>query len=77
MPCKMTGKNFKPQLPMAEVNYLPLTEKPNQEFQLDFIVQKKFKQGRIFILVSKDRYSRWSAACICETPTQAKRQKAF
>ena len=64
-----TRKNKKSQLPMTEVNFLPPTEKPNQEIQLDFIGPIRFKQRRFFILVSKDRYSGWSAACICETPT--------
>ena len=31
IPSKMTCKNNKPQLPMTDVNYLPPTEKRNQE----------------------------------------------
>ena len=62
----MSGKSIKPQLPMTEINYLPPVEKPNQETQLDFIGQIRFKHRRFYILISIDRYSRWPAACICE-----------
>ena len=65
----MAGKNIKPQLPMTEINYLPPAEKTNQEIQLDFIGPIRFKHRRFYIFLSIDRYSRWPAACICETPT--------
>ena len=68
IPCKMAGKNIKPQLPMVEINYLPPGEKTNQEIQLDFIESIKFEHRRFYILLSIDRYSRWPAACICEAP---------
>ena len=68
IPCRMTGKSIKPQIPMTEINYLPLVEKPNQEIQLDFVGPIRFKHRRFYILVSIDRYSRWPAACICEAP---------
>ena len=68
-PCKMAGKNIKPQIPMTEINYLPPVEKTNQEIQLDFIGPKRSKHRRFYILLSIDRYSRWPAACICESPT--------
>ena len=61
---------------MTEVNYIPPTEKPNQEIQLDFVGPMRFKQRRFFILVSIDRYSGWPAAWICETPT-CKTGKSF
>ena len=53
---------------MSEINYLPPTDKQNEEIQLDFIGPIRFKQRRFFILISIDRYSRWPAACICEAP---------
>ena len=68
IPFKMTGKSIKPQIPMSEINYLPPTDKPNEEIQLDFIGPIRFQQRRFFILISIDRYSRWPAACICEAP---------
>ena len=74
--CNRTGKNIKSQLTMTEVNYLPPTKKPNQGIQLDFIGPRRPKQRRFFMLVSTDRYSRWPAACICETPTD-KTAKSF
>ena len=46
IPCKMAGKNIKPQLPLTEINYLPLVEKRNQEIQLDFIGPIRFKHRR-------------------------------
>ena len=64
----MTGKSIEPQVPMSEMNYLPPTDKPNEEIQLDFIGPIRFKQRRFFISISIDRYSRWPAACICEAP---------
>ena len=51
---------------MSEINYLQPTDKPNEEIQFDFIGPIRFKQRRIFILISIDRYSRWPAACICK-----------
>ena len=69
IPCKMVDKNNKPQLPMTEINYLPPAESNNQEIQLDFIEPIRFKHRRLFISISIDRYSRWPAASICETPT--------
>ena len=69
IPCKMAGKNIKPQLPMTEINYLPPVEKTNQEIQLDFIGPIRFKHRRFYKSPSIDRYSRWPAACICEAPT--------
>ena len=64
----MAGKSIKPQIPMSEINYLPPTDKPNDEIQLDFIDAIRFKERRFFIYISIDRYSRWPAACICEAP---------
>ena len=72
----MAGKSIKPQIPMSEINYLPTTDKPNEEIQLDFIGPIRFKPGRFFILISIDRYSRWPAACICEVPN-GKTAKTF
>ena len=69
IPCKMAGKNIRPQLPMTEINYVPPAEKTNQEIQLDFIGPIRFKHRRFYILLSIDRYSRWPAASICEAPT--------
>ena len=69
IPCKMAGKNIKPQLPMSEINYLPLAEKTNQEIQLNFIGPIRFEHRRFYILLSIYRYSRRPAACICEAPT--------
>ena len=58
IPCKMNGKSIKPQIPMSEKNYLPPTDKPNEEIQLDFIGPFRFKQRIFFILISIDRYRR-------------------
>ena len=69
IPCKMAGKNFKPQLPMTEINYLPPAENNKQEIQLDFIEPIRIKHRRFFIVISIDQYSRWPVASICETPT--------
>ena len=70
IPCKMAGMNIKAQLPMNEFNCLPPEEKTTQQIQLDFIGPIRLKHRRFFILKSIDRYSRWPAACICETPNE-------
>ena len=75
IPCKMSGKSRKSQIPMAEIIYLPPVEKPNEEIQLDFIGPIRFKHRRFYI-ISIDRYSRWPAACIFEAPT-SKTAKIF
>ena len=69
IPCKMSSKSIKPQLPTTETNYLPPVEKPNQEIHLEFTGPIRFKNPRFYIIISSDRYSRWTAACICEAPT--------
>ena len=61
---------------MSEINYLPPTDKPNEEIQLEFIGPIRFKQRRYLILITIDRYSRWPAACICEVPN-GKTAKTF
>ena len=55
-------------------NYLPPVEKTIEEIQLDFFGPIRFKHRRFYIFISKDRYSRWQAACIWKMPT-GKRQK--
>ena len=37
IPCKLSGKNFKPDIPNTETNNLPRLDEPNEEIQLDFI----------------------------------------
>ena len=49
IPCKMAGKNLKPQLPMTEIKYLQPTEKNNQEIQLDIIGPIRFKPAILHI----------------------------
>ena len=56
-PYKMAGKNFKSQLPMTEINYLPPVEKTNQEFQWDYIGPIRFKHRSFYILLSIDQYN--------------------
>ena len=37
VPCKISGRNVKPDIPSMEKNQLPLFGKPKEELQLDFI----------------------------------------
>ena len=76
IPCKMSGKSIKPQMPMTEISYSPPVEKPNEEIQLDFVGPIRFNYRRLYILISIDQYSRWPAACIYEAPT-SKTAKVF
>ena len=64
LPCKMSGKNIKPNLPSTETNRLPLLDNPNEEIQLDFICPTE-NNRRFYILLSKDRYSKWPATSFC------------
>ena len=75
IPCKMTGKSIKPNIPMTEVNFLPPLSEPNTEIQLDFIGPIRFKHRKFYILLSMDRYSKWPAAAICKTPNAKSAEK--
>ena len=67
VPCKMAGKNIKPNIPSTEKNQLPPLNKPNEEIQLDFIGPITEKNRRFYILHSMDRFSKWPAASFCES----------
>ena len=66
IPCKMSGKNIKPNLHNTEKNQLPALDKPNEEIQLDFIGPFTERNQRFFILLSMDRFSKWPAASLCK-----------
>ena len=65
LPCKMSGKNIKPNIPSSEKNSLPPLNNPNEEIQLDFIGPNTERNRRFYILLSMDRYSKWPAASFC------------
>ena len=65
LPCKMSGKNIKPNIPNTEKNSLPLLNIPNEEIQLDFIGPITERNRRFYILLSVDRCSKWPAASFC------------
>ena len=65
LPCKMSGKNIKPNLPSTETNSLPPLDNPNEEIQLDFIGPMTENNRRFYILLSMDRYKKWPAASFC------------
>ena len=67
IPCKLSGKNLKPNLPKTEQNHLPPLNAPNEEIQLDFIGPITEGNRRFYILLSIDRYSKWPAASLCKT----------
>ena len=67
IPCKLFGKNNKPNLPKLEQNNLPPLSAPNEEIQLDFIGPITDQNRRFYILLSMDRYSKWPAASLCKT----------
>ena len=66
IPCKLSGKNLKPNLPKTEQNHLPPLNLPNEEIQLDFIGTITKENRRFHILLSIDRYSKWPAASLCK-----------
>ena len=65
IPCKMSGKNIKPDKPSTETNHLPRLETPNEEIQLDFIGPSTVDNRRFHILQSMVRFSEWPAARFC------------
>ena len=62
LPCKMSSKNIKPNIPNTEKNSLPPLNNPNEEIQLEFIGPITQLKRRFYILLSMDRYSKWPAA---------------
>ena len=65
LPCKMSGKNIRPNVPSTEKNSLLPLNIPNEEIQLDFIGPITERNRRFYILLSMDRYSKWSAENYC------------
>ena len=66
IPCKMSGKSIKPNIPYTEKNNLPPVSNPNEEIQLDFIGPITENNRRFYILLSIDRFSKWPAASFCK-----------
>ena len=64
IPCKLSGKNLKTDIPRMEQNRLPPLSSPNEEIQLDFIGTITEENRRFYILLSMDRYSKWPAASL-------------
>ena len=77
IPCRMSGKNIKPNLPSTEKNRLPRLNSPNEEIQLDFIGPLNVNNRKLFILLSVDRYSKWPAACLTKSPNPRNGGKIF
>ena len=67
VPCKMSGKSNKPNIPSTEVSQLPTVNTPNEEIQMDFIGPISEKNQKFYILLSMDRFSKWTAASLCKT----------
>ena len=68
VPCRMSGKNIKPDIPLTEQNKLEDLKEPNEEIQLDFIGPMRNKHQKFYILLAIDRYSKWPTASMCRTP---------
>ena len=65
IPCKMSGKNNKPNIPSTEKNNFFRLDNLNEEVQLDFIEPITVENRRFHILLSMDRFSKWLAASSC------------
>ena len=65
IPCKMSGKNIKPNIPSREKNKFPRLDNPNKEIQLDFIGPITVDNRRFHILLSMERFSKWTVASFC------------
>ena len=66
IPCKMSGKSIKPNIPSTEKNSLPLVNGPNEEIQLDFIGPITDNHRPFYILLPIDRYCKWPSASYCK-----------
>ena len=66
IPCKMSGKSIKSNIPNTEKNNLPPVDNPNEEIQLGFIGPITENNRRFYILLSMDRFSKWPAARLCK-----------
>ena len=67
IPCKLSGKNLKPNIPKTEQNCSPLLSAPNEEILLDLIGPITEENRRFYILLSTDRFSKWPAASLCKS----------
>ena len=67
-PCRMSDENIKPNLPKTEINHLPPLSNPNVEIRLAFIGPISDEHRGFYILLSLDRYSKWTAGSFCEIP---------
>ena len=65
IPCKMSGKSIKPNIPYTEKNNLPPLNSPNEEIRLGFIGPITENNRRFYILLSMDRFCKWPTACFC------------
>ena len=65
IPCKMSAKSIKPNLPQTEKNSLPPLSNPNEEVQLEFSGPITENNRRFYILLSIDQFSNWPAASYC------------
>ena len=66
IPCKMSGKSNKPNIPSTERNSLPPVNSPNEEIQLHFIGPITADHRQFYISLSIDQYSKWPAASFCK-----------
>ena len=65
IPCKMSGKSIKPNLPQTEKSNQPPLGSRNEELQMDFIGPITENNRRFYILLSMNWFSKWPAASYC------------
>ena len=63
--CKVSGKNFKLNIPSTEKNNLLRLDNPDEEIQLNFIGPITVDNRQFHILLSMVRFSKWLAASFC------------
>ena len=67
IPCKLSGKNIKPNIPKTKQKSLPSLNVPIEKIQLDSIGPITDQNRRFYILLFMDRYSKWPAVSLCKT----------
>ena len=65
IPCEMSCRNIKPNIPSTDKNRPPPLNNPNKEIQLDFSGPITDKNRRFYFLLPIDLFNKWPDANFC------------
>ena len=75
LPCKLSGKNIRRNIPSTETIILPQLDSPIEEIQMDFIGPITENNRQFYFLLSIDRFGKWTAASYCTSTDGGKAMK--